>query len=31
MKYKNVNTVAETLCNGALKESELKDIYGKWA
>ena len=30
-KYKNVNTVAETLCNGALKESELKDIYGKWA
>jgi len=29
LKYKNVNTVAETLCNGALKESELKDIYGK--
>lgn len=28
LKHKNVNTVAETLCNGVLGESELKDIYG---
>jgi len=28
LKYKNVNTVAETLCNGVLNESALKDIYG---
>jgi len=28
LKYKNVNTVAETLCNGALNESLMKDIYG---
>lgn len=27
LKYKNVNTVAETLCNGVLNESALKDIY----
>jgi len=29
LKYKNVNTVAETLCNGVLKESDVNDIYGK--
>jgi len=28
LKYKNVNTVAETLCNGVLNESAVKDIYG---
>jgi len=28
IKYKNVNTVAETLCNGVLNESVVKDIYG---
>ena len=28
IKFKNVNTVAETLCNGVLNESALKDIYG---
>lgn len=28
LKYKNVNTVAETLCNGVLKESDIKDLYG---
>jgi len=28
LKYKNVNTVAETLCNGVLNESALADIYG---
>lgn len=29
LKYKNVNTVAETLCNGVLNESAVKDIYGE--
>jgi len=28
IKYKNVNTVAETLCNGVLNESAVRDIYG---
>lgn len=28
LKYKNVNTVAETLCNGVLNESAVRDIYG---
>jgi len=29
LKYKNVNTVAETLCNGVLKESDIMGIYGE--
>jgi len=28
LKYKNVNTVAETLCNGAMSESAVREIYG---
>jgi len=28
LKYKNVNTVAETLCNGVLNESAVNEIYG---
>lgn len=29
LKFKNVNTVAETLCNGAMSESNVREIYGK--
>jgi hypothetical protein len=29
LKYKNVNSVAEMLCNGVLNESAVKDIYGE--